>query len=238
MSSQGHCGANHQNKVDDSRNDELFVTINEIHRLKPDIFILENVPGMKRNRENENDNENEEARNFAVEGIKGLRNIGYQVRVVQLDSRSFGSPQNRTRLFLVCARKGVLLPSIPVPTHVNAELKKNIFDVGHKSSRDFYVGNKGDYGSAPLPTVTVRDALSDLPRFEYRYGDNRPIGQMRRFDPRKEIGSRVGFLIPEPYDCPAKNDFQAKQRDPKGEVENHYTPTWTQRILNMQVILA
>jgi site-specific DNA-cytosine methylase len=231
MSSQGHTGANHQNKVDDSRNNELFVTINEIDRLRPDIFILENVPGMKRDREKEN--ENEEARNFAVEGIKGLRNIGYQVRVVQLDSRSFGSPQNRTRLFLICARKGIPLPSIPEPTHVNPELKKNIFDIDHKASRDFYVGSQGDYGSGPLPAVTVRDALSDLPRFEYIYGHNRSTGQMRRFNPRKEVGTHVGFLTPAPYACPAQNDFQAKQRNPAGEVENHCTPTWTPRILDL-----
>jgi len=115
MDSQGHSGANHQNKMDDPRNSELFVTIEEVKRLKPDIFILENVPGMKRDR----DLGDGEASNYAVEGIKRLRDIGYQCRMVQLDARSFGSPQNRTRLFMICARQGVPLPSVPQPTHVN-----------------------------------------------------------------------------------------------------------------------
>lgn len=231
MLSQGHTGANHQNRVQDSRNDELFVTIDEVKRLRPDIFILENVPGMKSDRgQKEAD---QEAMNFAVQGIRGLRDVDYQVRMVQLDSRSFGSPQNRTRLFLICARKGVTLPSTPVPTHANPALKRNIFVSASKSCRDFYVGSQGDYGSAPFPAVTVRDAICDLPRYEYRYGNSRPTANTPAFDPRKSLGRHVGFFEPQPYGCPAKNDYQSKQRDSNGRVEGHYTPTWTPRILDM-----
>lgn len=227
--SQGHSGANHQNKVDDPRNNELFVTINEIDRLKPDIFILENVPGMKRDRQGE---EKDGAGNFAVEGIKSLRDIGYQVRMVQLDARSFGSPQNRIRLFLICARKGVPLPSMPEPSHANPELKVvNFFST---SKRPFHVGSKGEVGSGPLPAVTVRDALSDLPRFEYRYdGHQTARSAMPRFDPLRAAGSRVGFLEPEPYRTVANNDFQARQRGRSTKVENHYTPPRTARVLDL-----
>jgi site-specific DNA-cytosine methylase len=178
--SQGHSGANHQNKIEDVRNNELFVTINEIKRLKPDILILENVPGMKRDRDGEG---NEGAGNFAVEGIKRLRNIGYQVRMVQLDARSFGSPQNRIRLFLICARKGVPLPSIPEPTHANPELKVVNFFSASTSRRPFHVGSKGELGSGPLPPITVRDAISDLPCFEYKYKDHpNPSSRILKFD--------------------------------------------------------
>lgn len=231
MLSQGHTGANHKNRVDDARNDEIFVTIDEVKRLRPDIFILENVPGMKSDRgQKEAD---QEAMNFAVQGIRGLRDIGYQVRMVQLDSRSFGSPQNRTRLFLICARKGVALPTMPTPTHANPLLKKNIFVSASKSCRDFYVGSQGDRGSAPFPAVTVRDAISDLPRYEYRYVNNRPTANTPTFNPSQGLGCRVGFVAPEPYGCPAKNDFQNRQRDPIGRIEDHFTPTWTPRILRM-----
>jgi site-specific DNA-cytosine methylase len=229
--SQGHSGANHHNKVEDFRNDELFVTINEIDRLKPDIFILENVPGMKRDRAGGGDGEQ---RNFAVEGIKGLRDIGYQVRMVQLDARSFGSPQNRIRLFLICARKGIPLPSIPEPTHANPDLKVNNFFAAANSTRSFHVGSKGELGSGPLPAITVRDAISDLPRFEYQYGGGqRQAPSIPRFDPLRGAGTRVGFFDPEPYRAPAANDFQARQRGGQRLVENQYTPPRTPRILDL-----
>jgi DNA (cytosine-5)-methyltransferase 1 len=234
MVSQGHSGANHQNKVDDLRNNELFVAIEEIRRLRPDIFVLENVPGMKRDRDVHDNNVEGEISNFAVEGIRGLRDIGYQVRLVQLDARSFGSPQNRVRLFLICAKKGVPLPSIPQPTHANPHLARNIFDGGSISNRTFYVGDKGDCGSAPYPAVTVRDAISDLPRFEYMHGDNdRQTSLIPRFNPLKANGNRVGFLQPEPYRTSPVNDFQARQRGGTKKVENHYTPPWTRRELKL-----
>jgi DNA (cytosine-5)-methyltransferase 1 len=229
MSSQGHSGANHQNKVDDPRNNELFVTISEINRLKPDIFILENVPGMKRDR---NQALTGEPDNFAVEGIKRLRDIGYQVRMVQLDARSFGSPQNRIRLFLICARKGVPLPSTPEPHHANPELKVVIFSSASSSRRSFYVGSKGDPGSGPLPAITVRDAISDLPRFEYQY-NGKHDSRIPNFDPLRVAGSRVGFLKPVPFRTPATNDFQARQRQGVTEVGNHYTPPRTARVLEL-----
>lgn len=217
--------------MDDPRNNELFVTINEIERLKPDVFILENVPGMKRDRNGDGE---EGIGNFAVEGIKRLRDIGYQVRMVQLDARSFGSPQNRIRLFLICARKGVPLPSAPRPTHVNPNIERNIFTSGSSSTRTFYVGDKGACGSAPFPSINVRDAISDLPRFEYLYGKNRTRpAQIPRFNPLKVEGTRVGFLQPETYRTPPANDFQTRQRGGGDKVENHYTPPRTLRELDL-----
>jgi len=231
MSSQGHSGANHQNKVQDPRNSELFVTIDEVKRLKPDIFILENVPGMKRDR---TDLVEGEASNYAIEGIRRLRDIGYQCRMVQLDARSFGSTQNRIRLFLICARNGVPLPSVPQPTHVNSQIERNIFVGASSSNRTFYVGDKGACGSAPFPSIIVRDAISDLPRFEYLYGANQSRAvQLPRFNSLKAEGTRVGFLQPVPYRTPAANDFQARQRGGVQKVENHYTPPRTLRELDL-----
>jgi len=216
--------------MDDPRNSELFVTIEEVKRLKPDIFILENLPGMKRDR----DLGDGEASNYAVEGIKRLRDIGYQCRMVQLDARSFGSPQNRIRLFLICARQGVALPSVPQPTHVNPNIERNIFVGASNSSRTFYVGDKGACGSAPFPAINVRDAISDLPRFEYMCERIQSRStQIPKFNPLKAEGSRVGFLQPIPYRAPPVNDFQTRQRGGAKTVENHYTPPRTSRELDL-----
>jgi DNA (cytosine-5)-methyltransferase 1 len=224
--------------VADVRNDELFVVIQEIARLRPDIFIIENVPGMKRDRDG--DGEGVEVGNFAVEGIRRLRGLDYQIRLVQLDARSFGSPQNRNRLFIICARKGVPLPSIPEPTHTNPVLKvNNFFSSGAITHRPFYVGSKGAPGSGPLAAITVRDAISDLPRWEYIH-DGAQSRQIPRFiaHPGRDGPTRVGFLKPVPYAHSSTNDYQKAQRGSGHKVSQHYTPPKTDRELNLYAVLA
>lgn len=231
--SQGHTGANHHNKQDDRRNNELFIIIDEIKRLRPDIFVLENVPGMKTDKEIIN---MEESRNFAIAAIKSIRKIGYQCRLTLLDSRSFGSPQNRLRLFIICARAGVPLPSNPEPTHANPCITVNLFtsaDMDH-APRAFFVGSKGVQGSAPYPAVTVKDAISDMPPFEYEC--QQPIipgRKIPRFDAIGQPGDRVGFDRPINYACGAKNDYQFTQRRGATQVLDHYTPARSARLLTL-----
>lgn len=224
--SQGHTGANHQNKLLDPRNDEVFTAIDEIERLRPDIFILENVPGMKMEKDEINV---EDTRNYTLAAVRRLRRIGYQCRVTVLDARSFGSPQNRKRLFIVCARQGVPLPTNPEPTHANPELTVNSFAIDG-SARLFYVGPKGTQGSAPYPAVTVRDALSDMPAFDYELGQ---MGLGMRFAADGQSGDRVGFRQLVAYARPAANDYQHRLRGGNGAVFDHYTPTRSARVLRM-----
>lgn len=230
---QGHTGANHHNQRDDPRNDELFITIAEIDRLRPDIFILENVPGMKQDKAEVNQ---EETKNFAAAAIKAIRRVGYQCRLVLLDSRSFGSPQNRVRLFIICARDGVPLPSIPEPTHANPALSINLFISGEtdKPARAFYVGSKGVQGSGPYPAVTVRDALSDMPAFEYDLGLPNPR-RIPRFAAKGLSGQRVGYDGPIAYATQPQNEYQARQRQGAQHVLDHYTPTRSDRQLELFV---
>lgn len=165
--SQGHSGANHHNGFQDTRNDELFVMLWEVERLKPDFFILENVPGMKRDKVDKDILDSEGARNYAVDAIRHLRQIGYQCRLALLDSRSYGSPQNRVRLFILSAWNGVPLPTFPEPTHSNPAIRITLFSIEDKEDnqqdRGFFVGSKGTQGSGAYTAVTAGEAISDLP---------------------------------------------------------------------------
>lgn len=200
---------------------------------------------MTRDKDEENQ---EDTRNFAVAAIKALRKIGYQCRLTLLDSRSFGSPQNRLRLFLVCARNGIPLPSNPEPTHANPVLTVNFFVAGEadgRTPRPFYVGPKGAPGSAPYPPVTVREAISDLPAFEYQHqSGERALSTARlggagmpKFLASGQPGDRIGFTRPVAYRTPPHNDYQARQRGRTTEVADHYTPTRSNRVLDMYVCL-
>jgi len=115
-----------------------------------------------------------------------------------------------------------------------SQIERNIFIGSSNSTRTFYVGDKGSCGSAPFPSINVRDAISDLPQFEYLYEKSQSRGtQFPRFNPLKVEGTRVGFLQPIPYRAPPVNDFQTRQRDGANTIENHYTPPRTSRELDL-----
>jgi site-specific DNA-cytosine methylase len=178
----------------------------------------------------------EESRNFAIAAIKSIRKIGYQCRLTLFDSRSFGSPQNRLRLFIICARRGVLLPSNPEPSHTNPAITINLFTSAdmEQQPRAFFVGTKGVQGSAPYPAVTVRDAISDLPPFEYEH--RQPVVSARsvpRFDASGQPGDRVGFDGAVEHASGAKNDYQTSQRRGATQVFDHYTPARSARLLGL-----
>lgn len=184
----------------------------------------------------------EESRNFAIAAIKSIRKIGYQCRLTLLDSRSFGSPQNRLRLFIICARSGVALPSNPEPSHTNPVITVNLFTSADmdRQPRAFFVGTKGVQGSAPYPAVTVRDAISDMPPFEYEHehgsrqltkGMVGRVGAIPQFDSSGQPGDRVGYERPVDYASEAMNDYQKRQRRGMIQVMNHYTPARSARLL-------
>lgn len=87
----------------------------------------------------------------------------YQVRFSVLQAGDFGTPQSRRRLIYVAALSGRTLPEFPLPTH-------------HFHKRPQYMklptwGNAPiairEDGCAPHFEVTVRDAISDLPQFDW-----------------------------------------------------------------------
>lgn len=45
-SSQGLSASNHHRALDNVLNEEVFTALREVARVRPDVFILENVPGI------------------------------------------------------------------------------------------------------------------------------------------------------------------------------------------------
>ena len=88
----------------------------------------------------------------------------YQVRCGLLQAAHYGTPQTRVRFFLIAAKCGLELPPFPQPTH------------------DFPIPDKLEIkfprevtlrpittlaGVAPHRYVSVHDAISDLPKFDW-----------------------------------------------------------------------
>jgi DNA (cytosine-5)-methyltransferase 1 len=91
--------------------------------------------------------------------LRTLLDLGYQVRFGVLNAGNYGVPQSRKRTIIWAAAPGEKLPEYPKPTHVfqSPQLKINL--PGGKQ----YCAIPALPG-APLRTMTVRDAIGDLPQ--------------------------------------------------------------------------
>ncbi|MDN2713220.1 DNA cytosine methyltransferase [Janthinobacterium sp. SUN118] len=132
--------------LDDPRNSLYMEFVKYVHRLRPRVFLLENVVGMLTAGEGI----------LVAEMLAGFQRAGYEVEWRILNAANFGIPQKRERFFLLGVRKSLgarVLPEFPVPTHRFAG------KVIGTRMKDRYVVNQ----NSGLPPVTVWDAISDLP---------------------------------------------------------------------------
>ena len=89
-----------------------------------------------------------------------LMELGYQVKINLLQAACYGTPQNRHRLIFLASKMDHPLPDFPLPTHAYT---------GSLYSVDLTDGFKLETPPffAPLPQITVNDAISDLPEFHW-----------------------------------------------------------------------
>ena len=119
----------------DERNYLFEYLIDIALALRPSLFLMENVPGMKTARKDDLSFLDAAARILEKAG-------GYRTAVWQLNATAFGVPQDRTRCFLVGAC-GVPLPAAPSGDY--QDIRKSNFDVD------------------ALPPVTLDEALIGIP---------------------------------------------------------------------------
>lgn len=126
--------------LDDPRNSLVFHFVRLVADLRAKYFVFENVRGLTVGAH----------KRFLEEIIAEFGRRGYEVvedyRV--LNAADYGVPQDRQRLFLYGARKGLPPPAYPAPTHRPASAGKR---------------GKGGPGLFDEPTPTVWDALRDVP---------------------------------------------------------------------------
>ncbi|ORX35235.1 S-adenosyl-L-methionine-dependent methyltransferase [Kockovaella imperatae] len=230
---QSHSGANLHKSATDYGPNELFVTFSECARLRPDIFVFENVPGFLSHRDDGtfvvDGIKSSGKRSFAQMAIELLIESGYQFRLAVLDSRSYGSPQNRRRCFILAARSGVTLPSFPQPTHANpgvrsTKLSSSMMMAGESRETKYHIG-RGTPGTGPYPAVTVRDAIGDLPPFHFRIS-GMPHSRVPTFDAMRH-GHRGEMKAGFGHTAYASDPLTRYQRELRGDnrvIVDHFTP--------------
>ena len=85
---------------------------------------------------------------------------GININCFDLQAGNYGVSQTRRRAFILAAAPGEKLPLFPEPTHVFSRRGCQLSVTVDKSS---YQSNCRWTCSAPYRTVTVRDAMFDLP---------------------------------------------------------------------------
>lgn len=120
---------------DDERN-HLFESMVEIAlSLRPKLFLMENVPGMKSARREDHSFLDTAARLLEQKG-------GYRTDVWRLNASAFGVPQDRIRLFLVASRLKVM-PLVPA--------------ADYQDTRSQHLDHDA------LPPIGLSEAIFDLP---------------------------------------------------------------------------
>jgi DNA (cytosine-5)-methyltransferase 1 len=91
--------------LDDPRNHLVFHFVRLVGELRPKYFVFENVKGLTVGTH----------KRFLSEIVDEMTSIGYDILMPWqvLNAADFGVPQDRRRLFLIGARRGLPLPSYP-----------------------------------------------------------------------------------------------------------------------------
>ena len=102
-----------QRALDDPRNSLVREFVRIVRELDANYFVFENVKGLTIG----------DQRHFLDELIAEFRQVGYNVRLPWkvLNAASYGVPQDRERLILFGARKGLPLPEYPTPSTIRAD---------------------------------------------------------------------------------------------------------------------
>ncbi|KZC09572.1 PREDICTED: DNA (cytosine-5)-methyltransferase PliMCI-like [Dufourea novaeangliae] len=115
--------------------------------------------------------------------LRCLVQMGYQCTFGILQAGNYGIPQTRRRLIILAAAPGETLPKYPEPTHV---FSKRACQLSVIVDNKKYSSNCDWTQSAPYRTISVRDAMSDLPNIrngwnkeDMAYGDE-PISHFQR----------------------------------------------------------
>ena len=147
---------------DDYRNYLFESYLKVVDRYKPKLFVFENVPGLLSARPGDK---------YIVDIIKQqFEKAGYYIledlKDAIIDFTEYGVPQNRKRIIIV-------------------GLRKSYFDNYKEALKEFYEEILPHYKTNQ--TVTVREAISDLPKLF-------PLDHDIKFN-----GKRTSYTLPEPF---------------------------------------
>ncbi|KAF8640653.1 hypothetical protein AX17_000310 [Amanita inopinata Kibby_2008] len=184
---QTHSSLNMFKHANDPKSNLILNALSYVDFYRPVLCYFENVPGFLNYALNAT-----QASMHRLEGgipmgglkivVRALIDMGYQVRFCLLQAGHYGTPQGRVRFFLVAALDGTPLPELPQPTHDFPQTNRLLISL---STGDIIQPIKTTGGTAPHPSVTIHDAISDLPRFDWKHPRPNNLSGAKRREQRE-----------------------------------------------------
>jgi len=116
--------------LEDSRGNLIFKYIELIEKVRPKIFIFENVKGLLNHDQGK-----------TWEYIQSsFRKLDYSINYQVLNAKDYGIPQNRERIFLVGLKNKNLKFEFPTPVKLEITMQDLLED---NPNSKYYLGNKG-----------------------------------------------------------------------------------------------
>ncbi|EFP77786.2 uncharacterized protein PGTG_03742 [Puccinia graminis f. sp. tritici CRL 75-36-700-3] len=206
-----HSTLNVLRKANDSKNALCATALSFIAYLKPDYLFFENVwcAGLLKTSFINPGNDSVLNKAFLRIINGALISLGYQVQFGVLQAAQFGSPQARRRIIFAGTRHGLTAIKLPEPTHHYPDEGLAILlpTNDEKSDHNGHRLVRADYrkcSSGALKAITVHDAISDLPEFEYlnpdrimaEYCSRRPH-RIRQNNDNQELITGRSELVPQ-----------------------------------------
>lgn len=155
--------------LDDPRNQLVFHFVRLVRELGPRYFVFENVKGLTVGTHKQ----------FLDEVVEEMQTAGYELLLPWqvLNAADFGVPQDRRRLFLIGARRGLPVPRYPQSTG-RVNVGEAIGDL--PNADDFEELSNGDSVSVTFNTPSIyarrlRGLINDPDDFGYARSGNRAL---------------------------------------------------------------
>lgn len=114
-----------EGQAEQTLDDLVFVYCETIAKLKPKVFLLENVKGIIQGN----------AKWYSKEIVRRMESNGYAVQVFCLNAASMGVPQKRERVFFIGHRKELNLPKLKMEFDEKAVTFGEVEDVSDKEEK-------------------------------------------------------------------------------------------------------
>ncbi|KAK7034044.1 hypothetical protein VNI00_012475 [Paramarasmius palmivorus] len=267
---QAFSGANHTPKANDIRSSLPCNMLSFVEEYEPDYFLLENVSGFLRFPLKATDSADGRRLDGGIKmGVvkmttRTLIALGYQVRFKILEAGQYGCPQSRKRIIFWGAKRGLKLPDFPIPTHafprscawtVPCNPGRQVMPVTR--SKDPNIIASGGHHYAPLSPVSIRDAIGDLPAFDWenphvvfeetkaqrKDAMDRERKGICQFDAVRRVKKSLflpGFPQGTYYATPPQNAYQSWMREKMGDnakVMDHITKCHKAEIVEATVTM-
>ena len=119
--------------ISDSRNDLAYEFLRLVEELNPQVFVMENVPGMIRGN----------LKGLFNDIMNKMKSMDYNIKCKLLNAKYYNVPQDRERLFWIGLKKDLgIIPTFPTPSMDTISVRKAFENLENKTYHKGKISNR------------------------------------------------------------------------------------------------